>query len=212
MLKRKYLHTVPLPEDLTNNDIFTALQDTQDFFTAIRENAGINLPAIIQANNFSGIVSNVFTKKLSNVSIYHSYHDQRYPDLMHATKGIGLEVKAANKPLKGGEGHNGHSGWHIVVCYQILETGDIEFIQVEIADLIGYECDGADWKYQGSRRNSNNSQRTETYVTTKVGTAKLRDGTVYLNPHFVQITPALLGKRKKISGNLPIPPFSPFAE
>ena len=212
MLKHEYLRAVPLPEDLTYEDIFKALQDTQNFFAMIRENAGVNLSTIIQANNFSGIVSNVFTKKLSDVSIYHSYDDQRYPDLMHATKRIGLEVKAANKPLKGGEGHNGHSGWHIVVCYRILDTGDIEFIQVEIADLIGYECDNADWKYQGSHRNNNNSQRTETYVTTKIGTAKLRDGTVYLNPQFVNITPALLNNRKKIADELPIPPFSPFAD
>lgn len=207
-----YLRTVPLPEDLTNEDIFNALQNTQAFFAMIRENAGINLSAIIQANNFSGIVSNVFTKKLSDVSIYHSYHDQRYPDLMHASKSIGLEVKASNKPLKGGEGHNGHSGWHIVVCYHVLTNGDIEFIQVEIANLIGYECDNPDWKYQGSQRNNNNSQRTETYITTPIGTAKLRDGTVYLNPEYVKITPALLSHRKKIVGTLPIPPFSPFAE
>ena len=212
MLNRMYLRTVPLPEDLTNEDIFNALQNTQAFFAMIRENAGINLSAIIQANNFSGIVSNVFTKKLSDVSIYHSYHDQRYPDLMHASKSIGLEVKASNKPLKGGEGHNGHSGWHIVVCYHVLTNGDIEFIQVEIANLIGYECDNPDWKYQGSQRNNNNSQRTETYITTPIGTAKLRDGTVYLNPEYVKITPALLSHRKKIVGTLPIPPFSPFAE
>ena len=212
MLNRMYLRTVPLPEDLTNEDIFNALQETQDFFTMIRENAGINLSTIIQANNFSGIVSNVFTKKLSDGSVYHSYHDQRYPDLMHASKPVGLEVKASNKPLKGGEGHNGHSGWHIVVCYHILTNGDIEFIQVEIADLIGYECNNPDWKYQGSQRNDHNSQRTETYITTRIGTAKLRDGTVYLNPECVKITPALRSNRKKIAGMLPIPPFSPFSE
>ena len=178
----------------------------------IRENASINLSTIIQANNFSGIVSNVFTKKLSDISKYHTYHDQKYPDLMHESKQIGLEVKASNKPLKGGEGHNGHSGWHIVVCYHILENGDIEFIQVEIADLVGYECHNPDWKYQGSQRNSNNSQRTETYITTNIGTAKLRDGTVYLNPDHVTITPALLRFRKKIAEIFPIPVFSPFAD
>lgn len=212
MLSRQYLRTVPLPEDLTSEDVFLALQDTQEFFTMIRENAEIDLSKIIQANNFSGIVSNVFTKKLSDVSIYHSYHDQRYPDLMHEFKPIGLEVKASNKPLKGGEGHNGHSGWHIVVCYQILRNGDIEFAQVEIADLIGFECLNPDWKYQGSQRNSHNSQRTETYITTRVGTAKLRDGTVYLNPSYVAITPALLKSRKSIADILPIPAFSPFAD
>lgn len=70
MLSRQFLRYVPLPEDLTAEDIFAALQDTQEFFTMIRENTEIDLSGIIQANNFSGIVSNVFTKKLSDVSIY----------------------------------------------------------------------------------------------------------------------------------------------
>ena len=211
MLSREYLREVPLPEDLTKENIFEALQRTQNFFAMIRENTNINLSTIIQANTFSGIVSNVFTKKLSDVSIYLTYHEQRYPDLMHRSMQIGLEVKASNRPLKGGEGHNGHSGWHIVVCYHILDNGDIEFTQVEIADLVGYECPNSDWKYQGSHRNSRNSQRTETYITTRVGTAKLRDGTVYLNPNYVTITPALRRFRRSIAADLPIPIFSPFA-
>ena len=123
---------------------------------------------------------------------------------------IGLEVKASNKPLKGGEGHNGHSGWHIIVCYKLLQNGDIEFTQVEIADLIGYEYDNSDWKYQGSQRNSNNSQRTETYITTNIGTAKLRDGSLYLNPNEVHLSKSLLSTRLAISDILPVPKFSPF--
>lgn len=212
MLSRAYLRDVPLPEDLTKEQILEALESTQDFFRLIRTSSGIILSEIIQANNFSGVVSNVFTKKLNDVSPYKSYHDQRYPDLMHETRNIGLEVKASNKPLKGGEGHNGHSGWHIVVCYQILDNGDIEFIHVEIADLVGYELPNADWKYQGSKRNENNSQRTETYITTNVGTAKLRDGSVYLNPEYVNITTSLKRNRESIENELPIPPFSPFKD
>ena len=212
MLSRAYLRDVPLPEDLTKEQILEALESTQDFFRRIRTSSGIILSEIIQANNFSGVVSNVFTKKLNDVSPYKSYHDQRYPDLMHETRNIGLEVKASNKPLKGGEGHNGHSGWHIVVCYQILDNGDIEFVHVEIADLVGYELPNADWKYQGSKRNENNSQRTETYITTNVGTAKLRDGSVYLNPEYVNITTSLKRNRESIENELPIPPFSPFKD
>ena len=212
MLSRAYLRDVPLPEDLTKEQILEALESTQDFFRLIRTSSGIILSEIIQANNFSGVVSNVFTKKLNDVSPYKSYHDQRYPDLMHETRNIGLEVKASNKPLKGGEGHNGHSGWHIVVCYQILDNGDIEFVHVEIADLVGYELPNADWKYQGSKRNENNSQRTETYITTNVGTAKLRDGSVYLNPKYVNITTSLKRNRESIENELPIPPFSPFKD
>ena len=212
MLSRAYLRDVPLPEDLTKEQILEALESTQDFFRLIRTSSGIILSEIIQANNFSGVVSNVFTKKLNDVSPYKSYHDQRYPDLMHETRNIGLEVKASNKPLKGGEGHNGHSGQHIVVCYQILDNGDIEFVHVEIADLVGYELPNADWKYQGSKRNENNSQRTETYITTNVGTAKLRDGSVYLNPEYVNITTSLKRNRESIENELPIPPFSPFKD
>ena len=212
MLSRAYLRDVPLPEDLTKEQILEALESTQDFFRLIRTSSGIILSEIIQANNFSGVVSNIFTKKLNDVSPYKSYHDQRYPDLMHETRNIGLEVKASNKPLKGGEGHNGHSGWHIVVCYQILDNGDIEFVHVEIADLVGYELPNADWKYQGSKRNENNSQRTETYITTNVGTAKLRDGSVYLNPEYVNITTSLKRNRESIENELPIPPFSPFKD
>lgn len=147
---------------------------------------------------------------LSNNSVYKSYHDQRFPDLMHEEHPIGLEVKASNKPMKGGEGHNGHSGWHIVVCFEILDSGDIEFVQVEIAELVGFEYPNSDWKYQGSSRNENNSQRTETYITTNVGTAKLRDGSLYLNSDIVHISSHLKKNRENLSSTLPIPRFSPF--
>lgn len=211
MLDKRFLRIVPLPADLTNEEIFQAMKDTQDFFSTIHEKTGINLSAIIQANNFSGVVSNVFTKMLSDCSSYHSFSDQRYPDLMHEVFDIGLEVKASNKPMKGGEGHNGHSGWHIVVCYEVLENGDIDFSQVEIADLIGYEYgDSSDWKYQGSSRNANESQRTETYITTSIGTAKLRDGSVYLNPNYVALSPHILSFRRRLEETLPIPEHSIF--
>ena len=129
---------------------------------------------------------------------------------MHEDHPIGLEVKASNKPMKGGEGHNGHSGWHIVVCFETLDNGDIEFVQVEIAELIGFENPNSDWKYQGSSRNKNNSQRTETYITSNVGTAKLRDGTLYLNSDKVLISSSLKKNRENLRVRLPIPSFSPF--
>jgi hypothetical protein len=211
MLDRKYLRNVPLPEGLTNDAIFVAMKSTQDFFSMIRNDAGVVLSSIIQTNNFSGVVSNVFTKKLDESSLYKSFHDQRYPDLKNLSNGVGLEVKASNKPMKGGEGHNGHSGWHIIICYSLLANGDIEFIQVEIAELIGFEMgEGSDWSYQGSRRNENDSQRTETYITTRSGTAKLRDGSVYLNTDVVKISSLLQRNREKISDLLPIPTYSLF--
>lgn len=208
MLSRLFLRDVPLPKDLYPEHVFKALQKTQDFFKLINEKTGIHLSAIIQTNNFSGVISNVFTKMLNDVSPYKSFHDQRYPDLKHQKLGIGLEVKASINQMKGGEGHNGHSGWHIVVCYKILEDYSIEFTQVEIADLVGYEKPGSDWKYLGSKRNNNESQRTETYITNDIGTAKLRDGTLYLNTDLVEISSSLQKAREKV--DLPIPEYSIF--
>lgn len=210
MLNRIYLRDVPLPDGLTQENIFEAMDNTQKFFLLIQEKTGINLSDIIQANNFSGVISNVFTKMLSDSSCYKSYHDQRYPDLMNYENGIGLEVKASNKPWKGGEGHNGHTGWHIIVCYKMDSEHIIEFIQAEIAYLNGYELENSDWHYQGSSRNENNSQRTETYTTTARGTAKLRDGSVYLNTDIVPVTSFMQSSRRRLEDELPIPSFSPF--
>lgn len=208
MLDSRYLRNVPLPPDLTHQQLFKAMYETQEFFKNIRVSSGVILSKIIQANNFSGVVSNVFTQMLSDNSGYKSFHDQKYPDLKHESHFTGLEVKATNKAMKGGEGHNGHSGWHIIVCYTILPSYDIEIIQLELADLIGYEHGIlSDWKYQGSSRNENNSQRTETYITTNVGTAKLRDGSAYINTEYISLK-SLTTHRKKVP--LEIPNFSPF--
>ena len=141
MLSTKYLRNVPLPKGLTATDIFNALQATQELFKMIRENTGINLSSLVQANNFSGIVSNVFTKKLNDFSVYRLNNERSYPDLIHETESIGLEIKATKKPFKGGEGHNGHSGWHIVICYKLFDNGDIEFIQVEVANKQYRHCE-----------------------------------------------------------------------
>ena len=102
MLCEKYLRNVPLPDDLTNDNIYQAMRKTQDIFALIHENTGLNLTDFIQANSFSGMVSNIYTKMLGEISVYRPYHDQRYPDLMHENKKIGLEIKASNKPMKGG--------------------------------------------------------------------------------------------------------------
>lgn len=206
-MDKKFLRDVPLPEDLTNDQIYEAMLQTQSLISDISNATGVALANIIQANNFSGVVSNIFTKKLSDLSCYKEFSEQRYPDLLYTEKNIGLEVKASNKPWKGGEGHNGHSGWHIIVCFEKQTNGEIEFVQAEIARLNGFEEKDSDWKYQGSKRNSNNSQRTETYVTTAEGTAKLRDGTVYLDPK-VNPTKGMITAREKIG--MVVPSYSPF--
>lgn len=73
------------------------------------------------------------------------------------------------------------------------------------ADLVGHGRANGDWKYVGSKVNKDTgSQRTETYVTTGAGTAKLRHGSVYLDTEFVNIV------RWRTSPDVKAPAHSPF--
>ena len=143
----------------------------------------------IQGNNFSGLVSNVFCDALNDHSPYKHNSDQAYPDLINPTvkkggKPAGLEVKSTVQIGKGGESHNGHSGWHLIACFQIeSQTGNIRFIHLMFAVLDGHNQPEADWTYVGSKVNAvTGSSRTETYNTTLAGLTKLRDGSVFLDP------------------------------
>lgn len=206
---------VPLPEGLEINEIKKALEETQRLISEINlmivKDTQVSLYSMIQGNTLSGLISNVFTSLLGRYSDYKPYDETKFPDLINQKTNTGLEVKASNKVMKGGEGHNGHAGWHIVVCYTIKDN-EIEFTQVEIAFLIGYGEEKSDWTYRGSSvKPETKTRRTETYNTTTVGTAKLRDGSVYLDKEYVKITNQMLAERRKII-DLPIPSYSPFSE
>ncbi len=187
-LPERFFRNVPLPPELTQNQLYQAMSKTEQMLSRInfhlRNSADFPLINFIQANNFSGIVSNMLTDALDVSSPYKHNHEQRFPDLKNPNNGIGLELKAANKPGKGGESHNGHGGWHLIAGFELDEvSGNIRFIHVEIAELISFrdEPEG-DWHYCGSNVNEETgSQRTETYYTTNRGTSKLRDGSVYLD-------------------------------
>jgi transcriptional regulator with XRE-family HTH domain len=209
-----FQRSTPLPPRLSISHIEAALNETHKVIRLINSTlfkvSGRPLPAYIQGNNFSGIVSNILCDSFSRLTPYKHNHDQRYPDLVCKTKDnkliAGLEVKTTIRPGKGGESHNGHSGWHLVACFNLdRESGDIKFIHVMFADLIGHDKPHADWKYVGSKVNEETgSQRTETYITTPAGTAKLRHGTVYLDTALVDIS------RWRTSPDVPIPSYSPF--
>lgn len=205
---------VPLPEDLTLLHLEAALNQTQSILGLINRNMLLEverpLRDFIQGNNFSGLVSNIFSDAMDANSPYKHNHDQRYPDLINKAAnngyGIGLEVKATINLGKGGESYNGHSGWHTVVCYEITDTG-IRFIHVMFAVLNGHMEQDPDWQYLGSRENSETgSRRTETYTTVLKGTTKLRDGTVFLDPDKVNF------KRWRQERSGTIPPWSIFAD
>ncbi len=209
-----FIKKASLPPRLSIDHIESALNDTHKVVrlinTTLKRVSGRPLSAYIQGNNFSGIVSNILCDSFSRLTPYKHNHDQRYPDLVCKSKDnqliAGLEVKSTVRPGKGGESHNGHSGWHVVACFSLdKDSGDIRFVHVMFADLMGHDKPGSDWKYVGSKVNeATGSQRTETYVTTGIGTAKLRHGTVYLDSDVVKIA------RWRTSSDVPATDHSPF--
>ena len=209
-----FIPGAPLPPCLTLKHLARVLNETHKVIRLINATliraAGRALPAYIQGNNFSGIVSNILTDSFSRLSPFKHNHDQRYPDLICrgacAASGVGLEVKTTIQQGKGGESHNGHPGWHVVACFAIdTLSGDIKFIHVMFANLQGHSGDHPDWKYVGSAENAETgSRRTETYNTTPAGTAKLRHGTVYLDTSVINIS------RWRTSSDFPAPSYSPF--
>ena len=187
-----FRRAVPLPVQLTVEHLEAAMNETQRLVHLINASltatGGQPLSHYIQKNNFSGIMSNILCDSLHRCSPYKHYSSQKYPDLVcHDVAGAligGLEVKATSQEKKGGESHNGQSGWHLIAHYNRDEpTGEILFRHVMIADRVGHDCQNSDWAYHGSRKKKQTgSQRTETYVTTPGGTAKLRHGSIYLDP------------------------------
>jgi transcriptional regulator with XRE-family HTH domain len=187
---------VPLPPGMEVGHLEAAVNATQGLVARINSNLVASgarpLPGYIQGNNFSGLVSNVLCDALHEHSPYKRNSDQAYPDLINPNvkergKPVGLEVKSTVQIGKGGESHNGHSGWHLVACFQIgAATGFIRFVHVMLAVLNGHTRPQSDWVYVGSKVNATTgSRRTETYNTTLAGTTKLRDGSVYLDPRAV---------------------------
>ena len=182
---------VPLPEGLTADHIEAATNQVQLIFHRINNHLvsaiGRPLQNFIQGNNFSGLVSNVLCDALDVNSPYKHNSHQKHPDLINPDanrgRGEGLEIKATPKVGKGGESHNGHGGWHMIACYTLDAHADVRFQHLMCAYLNDHRSDAPDWKYLGSKVNvETGSQRTETYITTRAGTTKLRDGSVYLDP------------------------------
>lgn len=191
--KEYFRSQTPLPPGLKLSHLELAMNAAQRILAVINSNLISNrakpLYDYIQGNNFSGLVSNIFCDALNEHSPYKHNSHQAYPDLVNPGvtqqgKPAGLEVKSTIQVGKGGESHNGHSGWHMVACYRIdRETCHIEFVHLMCAVLNGHTHPQPDWTYVGSKVNAvTGSRRTETYNTNLIGTTKLRDGSVYLEP------------------------------
>lgn len=205
---------VPLPPGLTHDHVAAALNHTMGVIHKINRNmqleVGLPLQGLIQGNNFSGLVSNVLSNSMDACTPYKHNHHQRYPDLVVRDEAgeivHGLEIKTTIQVGKGGESHNGHSGWHLVACFNFRDDGDVRFIHAQFADLVGHQYPGADWTYVGSKTNAETgSRRTETYNTTLQGATKLRDGSAYLDPDFIDY------RRWRQARTGPCPAWSIFA-
>lgn len=193
--KKFFRSNIPLPNGLDLAHISSAFNNTQSIIHRInrymQDEIGTPLQGIIQANNFSGLVSNILTNSFDSHTPYKHNHDQKYPDLIYKTDqdSIGLEVKTTINIGKGGESHNGHSGWHVIACYNFLENGDIKFVHIMFANLNGHQHKNPDWNYLGSKVNQvTGSRRTETYTTNLYGATKLRDGSVYCDTNIVDFS------------------------
>ena len=189
---------VPLPPGMTYEQLQATIDLTQSIVHRLNRNMiaeiGKTLQSLIQGNNFSGLVSNVLTDSFDQCSAYKHNHDQKYPDLIaNDTEGAkveGLEVKTTMNVGKGGESHNGHSGWHVIACYNFLGNGDIRFVHVMFAVLNSHQhAKAPDWKYTGSSVNAETGRRrTETFSTNAFGTTKRRDASAYLDPDVVNFS------------------------
>ena len=194
LVNRDYFRPqAPLPPGLKVAHLESAMNATQSIVASINANliaSGAKpLPEYIQGNNFSGLVSNIFSDALNDHSPYKHNSDQAYPDLINPSakergKAAGLEVKTTIQIGKGGESHNGHSGWHLIACFKLdAATGNVRFLHLMFAVLNGHGHVEPDWTYVGSKVNTDTgTRRTETYNTTLVGTTKLRDGSAFLDP------------------------------
>jgi transcriptional regulator with XRE-family HTH domain len=218
VVSREYFRAgVPLPPGMKIAHLDAAMNATQSIIGRINANlvnSGAKpLVEYIQGNNFSGLVSNVFCDALNDHSPYKHNSHQAYPDLINPSvkeggKPAGLEVKSTIQIGKGGESHNGHSGWHCIACFVVDEkTGNVRFLHLMFAVLNGHSHSEPDWTYVGSKVNAaTGSRRTETYNTTLIGTTKLRDGSVFLDSSAIEF------KRWRQKRRGAVPAYSIFAK
>lgn len=103
---------VPLPQGLTHDQLLVALNRS----LALLDQIGLNPEAgDIQANIYSGAVSNIVTKAIAETSNFTQNKDTAHPDLFDPSlprtdPNWGLEMKATNQIGKGGESHNPGQG------------------------------------------------------------------------------------------------------
>ena len=214
--------SVPLPPGVRIAQLQRAIEKAEGAIEIINKSLTdhefLPLINIVQSNNFSAIVSNILSDQVGRFTPYKPRTETKGPDLYSTKVKATLEVKATMKIGKGGEGHNGHGGWHMLGCFDIEpDSGNVRFIHVLMADLIEFGGSDSDWTRQSSTHRGvlgpgGPTGHVETYGTNAKGTAKLRDGTLYRD---VDVVPdsrfkRWLAPRSRVISRLPIPRYSPF--
>jgi hypothetical protein len=208
---------VPRPKGVEIPALQEAVLATERAIDLINETYAENglrpLAEVAQANNFSGIVSNVLSNRVSLVTPFGTGSDRKGPDLASRKDGSTLEIKTTIDLNKGGEGHNGHGGWHLVGCYELGTDGGIRFVHVMLAELNAWNGTPDDWASvrETTHADGHGTGHSGTYSTTLKGTAKLRDGSLYRDP--AVITPKKIAAWAKVRSRVtdhPTPEWSPF--
>lgn len=200
-MDRRYLRSaVPMPSNgragVTPQTLYDALaQLCAD--SPFRLDSGLDIAPLVQANIYSGLVSNVLTFRVAHrVGGHQPANDTKWPDIILKDK-TPFEVKASKHAFKGGESHSDNPGWMLVVGYSLNSAGKIDITTACLAHL-----ERSDWKRVVR------SGTSDSYETTPLGTAKLRDATFYLDSRHVAAVNFL---RERLKIGLTIPVYSPFA-
>jgi hypothetical protein len=214
--------SVPLPPGVRIAQLQSAIEKTEEAIGIINktltDHGFLPLVSIVQSNNFSAIVSNILSDQVSRFTPYKPRTETKGPDLYSTKVKATLEVKATMNLGKGGEGHNGHGGWHTLGCFQVdPDSGDVRFIHLMMAELIAFGEPYSDWSRQSTTHRGalgvgGPTGHVETYGTNAKGTAKLRDGTLYYDGGAVPEAQfkRWFPPRRRVIGQLPIPVYSPF--
>ena len=176
----------------TVNSVYAFLFD-MDSFLVNKEYPCLS--DLILGNTFSGVVSEVIVKTLSDASpaLVRNEYIGGHPDLLPTSKGYskgsaylkapeGIEVKTSKQ--KGGwQGHNTEGGWFIIFRYTMHEAGLLATNPtLEFVEVLAAEIDSSDWSFSGRK---GKSRRTPTASILKSGTSKLRSNAIIRNPNYL---------------------------
>ena len=188
-----------MPYNLRPRDIKKTILDTYEFLFRINrfliDNEYPRLERLLLGNSFSGVVSEVIVRLLSDNSENLTRNNKigGHPDLIlkdtytddeTLTAPEGIEVKTSKQ--KGGwQGHNPEAGYLMVYRYIIDEDSsksDEEMKPLQFVQVLCSRLEELDWKFSGRK---GASRRTITASIQASGMHKLRSNAVYQDPDYI---------------------------